>query len=58
MATEANEDDDALEVPTIADLGTGRDWERLLPPDLLAKYEVHNFRRAAEILCTSFPNEF
>jgi CRISPR-associated protein Csd2 len=51
-------DDDELVIPAIEDLGVTEEWKRLIPADLFELYEVHNFRRAAEILSTGFGDQF
>lgn len=44
--------------PAIGDLGVSDEWKKLVPSELFERYEVHNFRRAAEILSTGFKAEF
>ena len=34
------------------------DWERLLPPSILSKYEVHNVNHALEILSQAYTSEY
>lgn len=36
---------------------TGDDWKKYLPQDILEKYEVHNYRHAAEVLAAGCPQE-
>lgn len=53
-----DENGDELITPAIEDLGVSDEWKQLIPEELLARYEVHNFRRAAEILSTGFKDQF
>jgi CRISPR-associated protein Csd2 len=55
---ETPEGDEEIVTPAIEDLGISDEWKRLVPPKLLERYEVHNFRRAAEILSTGFRDQF
>ena len=33
-------------------------WQELVPPDIQALYEIHDYRHAAAILAVEFPTEF